>query len=98
MFGQHVRRPDRPRRKIPAAVRAYALQNSIRTLNTKRALVGANPSIPAVRGQVPVTALTIGPKFQHFESPQTLLTNLVREIGAVERTRTSTSFPVTTSR
>jgi hypothetical protein len=31
----------------------------------KRAFIGANPRLPAVRQQVPVTALTIGPKFQH---------------------------------
>ena len=94
MFRQHVCGSNRPRRKIPAAVRAHALQHGFGTLRAESAFISANPRVPAIRRQVPVTALTIGPKFQHFESPQTLLTTLVWEIGAVERTRNlQTQFP-----
>ena len=81
-----------------SAKREVAAGGSI-SFDQKRAFIGANPRIPAVRRQVTVTALTIGPKFQHFNFPHALLTKSTSgEIGAVERTRTSTSFPVTTSR
>jgi hypothetical protein len=67
-------RPNGPRRKIPAAIRAHALQDGFGTLHAERAFIAANPSVPALRRQVPVTAFTIGTKFQHAS----LLSQLVR--------------------
>ena len=66
MLQQHVRGANRPGRKIPAAVRAHALQNCFGTVGAKGALISTNPRIPALRRQVPVTAFTIRTKFQHL--------------------------------
>jgi hypothetical protein len=62
---QKVSRPHRPRDKVASAVRAAHAQDIGRTIRAERAFKGADESLTACRRQVAITALAIGPQFQH---------------------------------
>ena len=60
-----LRRPDRPRLEVAAAVRADVAQHAVDARGAEGALVGADARVRRVRGQVLVAQLAVRPQLQH---------------------------------
>ena len=61
------RRPDRPRGKSTAAVRADIAEFGLDAIGAKRALIAADTRLRGVRRKIPVAIFAIGPELQRHD-------------------------------
>ena len=62
-----LRRPDRPRRKTAAAVRADIVKLGLDAIRAERAFIGADPRLRRIRRQVLVAIFAVRPKLQRHD-------------------------------